>query len=133
MTTRLELPDLMLTRALGKALLPETVTALMNHPDIAADLLPVLHQSPFPTDYVPREIEVLFDDVTAVLWQSGQIKQQFPDVAGDYHPEIVEWLIDGETGYFSIRGMEVVNRINAMPLLDIAVLESLKEVLCKPL
>ena len=132
MTTALQSPDQMLVEMLIETLPPETVAALMAYPDIAAELASVLDQPPFAADYVPRAIEVLFDDVTVLQWQDGQMTHQGPSVAVDYQPELVEWLMDGETAYFSVKGLEVINRLKTMPRLDIETLESLKEDVCKP-
>jgi len=132
MTTTIQSPDLVLPQTL-RAKLPEaTVTALLAYPEIAADLLPVLDQPPLGADYVPREIEVLYDDVTVLHWRDGRIQAQCPDVAIDYTPILVEWVIDGDTAYFSVQGLEVINRITVMPLMDLESLDPLKEEPCKP-
>ena len=130
MTATIQATDQFLSQSLGDKLPPDTVAALLEYPQIAAELVPILNQAPFSAEYVPREIEILFDDVTVLLWKDGQI-QQLPEIATDYQPDLLEWAVDGETAFFSIRGMTVINRIQAMPLLDIDVLESLKEDLCK--
>jgi len=132
MTNTLESPNQMLEQALAQTLPAETVQALMNFPDIAADLVPLLDKSPLPTDYVPREIEVLFDDVTILHWRDGRIQAQAPGVQIDYTPTLVEWVIDGDTAYCSVQGLEVMNRIKTMPLMDLASLDPLKEEPCKP-
>ena len=131
MTTTIESPDLVLAQTLREKLPVETVTALLAYPTIAADLALVLDQPPLGADYVPREIEVLYDDVTVLYWQDGQIQYQYPDVDADYTPTLVEWLIDGDTAYFSVQGLEVMNRIKTMPLMDLENLDLLKEEPCK--
>ena len=131
MTATIQATDQFLSQSLGDKLPPDTVAALLEYPQIAAELVPILNQAPFSAEYVPREIEILFDDVTVLLWKDGQIQQQLPAIATDYQPDLLEWAVDGEIAFFSIRGMTVINRIQAMPLLDIDVLESLKEDLCK--
>lgn len=131
MTIAIQSPDLVLAQTL-RAKLPEaTVNALLVHPDIAADLLPVLEQPPLGADYVPREIEVLYDDVTVLHWRDGRIQAQCADVEIDYTPTLVEWLIDGDTAYFSVQGLEVINRITIMPLMELEGLDPLKEEPCK--
>ena len=131
MTTAIESPDLVLAQTLREKLPVETVTALLAYPTIAADLALVLDQPPLGADYVPREIEVLYDDVTVLYWRDGQIQYQYPDVDADYTPTLVEWLIDGDTAYFSVQGLEVMNRIKTMPLMDLENLDLLKEEPCK--
>ena len=131
MTTAIESPDLVLAQTLREKLPVETVTALLACPTIAADLALVLDQPPLGADYVPREIEVLYDDVTVLYWRDGQIQYQYPDVDADYTPTLVEWLIDGDTAYFSVQGLEVMNRIKTMPLMDLENLDLLKEEPCK--
>lgn len=132
MTIAIQSPDLVLAQTL-RAKLPEaTVNALLAYPDIAADLLPVLEQPPLGADYVPREVEVLYDDVTVLHWRDGRIQAQCADVEIDYMPTLVEWLIDGDTAYFSVQGLEVINRITIMPLMDLESLDPLKEEPCKP-
>jgi hypothetical protein len=131
MTTTIESPDLVLAQTLREKLPVETVTALLAYPTIAADLALVLDQPPLGADYVPRELEVLYDDVTVLYWRDGQIQYQFPDVDADYTPTLVEWLIDGDTAYFSVQGLEVINRIKTMPLMDLENLDLLKEEPCK--
>jgi len=132
MTIAIQSPDLVLAQTL-RAKLPEaTVNALLAYPDIAADLLPVLEQPPLGADYVPREVEVLYDDVTVLHWRDGRIQAQCADVEIDYMPTLVEWLIDGDTAYFLVQGLEVINRITIMPLMDLESLDPLKEEPCKP-
>ncbi|MBW4653795.1 MAG: hypothetical protein KME20_12270 [Kaiparowitsia implicata GSE-PSE-MK54-09C] len=131
MTTTIQSPDLILAQTLQEKLPVDTVTALLAYPDIAADLALVLDQPPLGADYVLREIEVLYDDVTVLHWRDGQIQAQCPDVDIDYTPTLVEWLIDGETAYFSVQGREVINRIKIMPLMDLESLDPLKEEPCK--
>jgi len=123
----------MLIQALGDKLPAETLAALLKHPEIAAELLPVFDQPQLAEDYVPREVSVLFDDVTVVEWQDGQMTYQCPPVAADYQQELVEWLVDGETAYFSVRGREVINRLPAVPQLNLETLKALEENPCKPL
>lgn len=123
----------MLVQALGDKLPAETLAALLEHPEIAAELLPVFDQPRLAEDYVPREISVLFDDVTVVEWQDGQMTYQCPPVAADYQPELVEWLVDGETAYFSVQGREVINRLPAVPQLNLETLKAMEERPCKPL
>jgi len=132
MTIAIQSPDLVLAQTLRGKLPEATVNALLAHPDIAADLLPVLEQPPLGTDYVPREIEVLYDDVTVLHWRDGRIQAQCADVDIEYTPTLVEWLIDGDTAYFSVQGLEVINRIKIMPLMDLESLDPLKEEPCKP-
>lgn len=131
MTTAIESPDLVLAQTLREKLPVETVTALLAYPTIAADLALVLDQPPLSADYAPRELEVLYDDVTVLHWRDGQIQYQYPDVDADYTPTLVEWIIDGDTAYFSVQGLEVINRIKTMPLMDLENLDLLKEEPCK--
>ena len=133
MSTNLQLSESMLVQALGDKLPAEALAALLEHPEIAAELLPVFDQLPFADDYVPRAIAVLFDDVTVLEWQDGQMTYQCPHVAADYQPELVEWLIDGETAYFSVQGREVINRPPAVPQLNLETLQALEEDPRKPL
>ncbi|MFQ4140564.1 hypothetical protein PGN35_030035 [Nodosilinea sp. PGN35] len=132
MTIAIQSPDLVLAQTLRAKLSEATVNALLAHPDIAADLLPVLEQPPLGADYVPREVEVLYDDVTVLHWRDGRIQAQCADVEIDYTPTLVEWLIDGDTAFFSVQGLEVINRIKIMPLMDLESLDPLKEEPCKP-
>jgi hypothetical protein len=133
MTTTIQAPDSVLAQIL-KAKLPDTtVTALLVYPTLAADLVSVLEQPPLGPDYVLRELEVRFDDVTVLLWRDGQIQAQCPDVEMDYAPSLVEWLIDGDTAYLTVHGLEVINRIKTLPLMDLESLEPLKEEPCNPL
>lgn len=132
MTTTIQSPDLMLAQTLRAKLPVDTATALLAYPNVAADLVLVLDQPPLGADYVPREIEVLYDDVTVLHWRDGRIQAQCADVDIDYTPTLVEWLIDGDTAYFSVQGLEVINRIKVMPLMDLESLDPLKEEPCKP-
>lgn len=131
MSTNLQLSESVLVQALGDKLPAEALAALLEHPEIAAELLPVFEQPPFADDYVPRGIAVLFDDVTVVEWQDGQMTYQCPHVAADYQPELVEWLIDGEIAFFSVQGREVINRLPAVPQLNLETLKALEENPCK--
>jgi hypothetical protein len=65
-------------------------------------------------------------------WRDGRIQAQSPDVQIDYTPTLAEWVIDGETAYFSVQGLEVVNRLKTMPLMDLDSLDPLQEESCKP-
>ena len=131
MTTTIQSPDLMLAQTLREKLPVDTVTAMLAYPNIAADLALVLDQPPLGADYVPREIEVLYDDVTVLYWRDGRIQAQGPDVDADYTPTLVEWVIDGDTAYFSVQGLAVINRIKTLPLMDLESLNPLKEEPCK--
>ena len=133
MSTNLQIPEPALAQTLSAKLSAETLAALLEHPEIAAELLPVFEQPPFADDYVPRAIAVLFDDVTVLEWQDGEMTYQCPHVAADYQPELVEWLIDEETAYFSVQGREVINRLPAVPQLNLEALKTLEESSCKPL
>ena len=133
MTSHLQIPEQVLAQALSEKLSAETLAALLEHPEIAAELLPVFEQPPFADDYVPRAIAVLLDDVTVLEWQDGQMTYECSQIAADYQPELVEWLIDGETAYFSVQGQEVINRLPAVPQLNLETLKALEEEPCKPL
>lgn len=133
MSTNLQLSEPMLVQALGDKLPAEALAALLEHPEIAAELLLVFDQLPFADDYVPRAIAVLFDDVTVLEWQDGQMTYQCSQIAADYQPELVEWLIDGEIAYFSVQGREVINRLPAIPQLNLETLKAMEESPCKPL
>ena len=130
MPPTLNLPHQLLAQALGQKFPEPTVTALMAHPEIAAELLPVIQLSPLPVDYVPRDIQVLFDDVTVLHWQDGQ-GQYSLHIATDYQPDLIEWVLDGETAYFSIHGQTVINRLQLLPQLDLDTLNILEDILCK--
>ena len=131
MTTTLQIPEHVLAKTLREKLPAETVAALMEHPAIAADLTSILDEPPFAADYVTREVTVLFDDVTVLQWQDGQMKYPCPNLPADYQPELVEWVVDGETAYFSVQGLEVINRLPAVPQLSLEALKPLEEKLCK--
>ena len=133
MTSHLQIPEQVLAQALSEKLSAETLAALLEHPEIAAELLPVFEQPPFADDYVPRAIAVLLDDVTVLEWQDGQMTYECSQIAADYQPELVEWLIDGETAYFSVQGREVINRLPSVPQLNLETLKALEENPCKPL
>jgi hypothetical protein len=45
----------------------------------------------------------------------------------DYAPSLVEWLIDGDTAYLTVHGLEVINRIKTLPLMDLDHLDPLQE------
>ena len=133
MTSHLQILEQFLAQTLSAKLSAETLAALMEHPEIAAELLPVFDQLPFADDYVPRAIAVLFDDVTVLEWQDGQMIYECSQIAADYQPELVEWLIDGEIAYFSVQGREVINRLPAVPQLNLETLKAMEESPCKPL
>ncbi|NET39179.1 MAG: hypothetical protein F6K19_45620 [Cyanothece sp. SIO1E1] len=114
-------------KALAEFLAPEKLQMVMDYPEMATDLYLILQAPDFSSDYVPTILEVLFDDVTVLVWKNGQVTGQFPDMAADYQPETVEFMLDGETAHLSIRGMEIVNRIQSLPLLNQTALGALDQ------
>jgi hypothetical protein len=89
------------------------VLLLSQEPEIVADLVRDRSLPPLPPGYVPRLVEVLFDDLPYIRWQDGSLIY-VRDCRQDYQPMFVEYRFDGEMAVFQIQGEYVVNRIEGI-------------------
>jgi hypothetical protein len=92
---------------------PAAVLLLSKEPEILADLVKERSLPPLPPGYVPRLVEVLFDDLPYIRWQDGSLTY-VRDCRQDYQPMFVEYRFDGEMAVFQIQGEYVVNRLEGI-------------------
>jgi hypothetical protein len=92
---------------------PTAVLLLSKETEILADLAQERSLPPLPPGYVPRLIEVLFDDLPYIRWQDGSLIY-VRDCRQDYQPMFLEYRFDGEVAVFQVQGEYVVNRIEGM-------------------
>jgi hypothetical protein len=92
------------------------VTLLSKRPEILADLERDRQLPPFPLDYVPEIIEVLFDDLPYFRSEQG-VLIYMRDCSPNYEPQFIEYRFDDETAVFQVGDEYVINRITQdMPL-----------------
>lgn len=87
----------------------QTIAILSEESEIVTDLIRVRHLPPLPPGYVPSIVEMLFDDITYVRSEQGQLVYA-RHCDPDYQPPFVEYRFDGETAIFQVGGEYVVNR-----------------------
>jgi hypothetical protein len=95
---------------------------LSREPEILADLERERSLPPLPPGYVPKVVEVLFDDLPYIRWQDGSLVY-VRDCRPDYQPVFVEYRFDDEIAVFHVGGEYVVNRIEGIA--QVAALEGL--------
>ena len=89
------------------------IKALNDEPTILQSLAADRLLPPLPPGYVPRVIEVLFDDVPYIRTENGVVTR-LRECLEDYHPSFVEYRFDDEIALFQIGGEIVINRIEGI-------------------
>lgn len=109
----MRLPDFTLPNLTDWGLSPQAASALSREPEILKDLVRDRQLAPFPFDYVPTTIEVLFDDIPYIRSLHGELTY-LRDCEQDYQPLFIEYRFDDEIALFQVNGEYVVNRIEAI-------------------
>ena len=103
----------------------KAVALLNDEPTILKSLAADRLLPPLPPGYVPKVIEVLFDDVPYIRTEDGVVTR-LRECRQDYQPSFVEYRFDDEVALFQIGGEIVINRIEG-----IAKVSALQELLKK--
>ena len=97
----------------GWGLSTKAINALNNEPTILQSLAADRKLPPLPPGYVPKVIEVLFDDVPYIRTVDGVITQ-LRECHKDYKPSFIEYRFDDEVALFQISGEIVINRLEGI-------------------
>jgi hypothetical protein len=89
------------------------IQALNNEPTILQSLAADRRLPPLPPGYVPKVIEVLFDDVPYIRTENGVVTR-LRECREDYQPSFVEYRFDDEIALFQIGGEIVINRMDGI-------------------
>lgn len=89
------------------------ILILAKEPEIVVELIRARHLPPLPPGYVPTVVELLFDDISYVRSEKGQVVY-LRYCEPDYQPPFIEYRFDGETAIFQVGGEYVVNRVEGM-------------------
>jgi hypothetical protein len=92
---------------------PAAVLLLSREPEILADLECDRQLPPFPASYVPRVIDILFDDLPYIRSEDGGLVY-VRDCSVSYQPKFVEYRFDDEIAVFHIGDEYVINRLEEM-------------------
>jgi hypothetical protein len=74
------------------------------------------HQPPFPAEFTPTVIDILYDDMLAVRSESGCVTYQAKRIPAQI--TLVEFYFDDQLGLVLIHGNTIIDRISAMADLD---------------
>lgn len=91
----------------------KAIHALNNEPTILQSLAADRLLPPLPPGYVPKVIEVLFDDVPYIRTEEGVVTR-LRECHKDYKPSFVEYRFDDEIALFQISGEIVINRLEGI-------------------
>jgi hypothetical protein len=91
----------------------KAIQALNNEPTILQSLAADRRLPPLPPGYVPKVIEVLFDDVPYIRTEDGVVTR-LRECLPDYQPAFIEYRFDDEIALFQIDGEIVINRIEGI-------------------
>ena len=91
----------------------KAIKALNNEPTILQSLAADRNLPPLPPGYVPKVIEVLFDDVPYIRTVDGVITR-LRECHKDYKPSFIEYRFDDEIALFQISGEIVINRLEGI-------------------
>ena len=91
----------------------KAIHALNNEPTILQSLAADRLLPPLPPGYVPKVIDVLFDDVPYIRTVDGVITR-LRECHKDYKPSFIEYRFDDEIALFQISGGIVINRLEGI-------------------
>ncbi|WP_121969213.1 hypothetical protein [Leptolyngbya sp. BC1307] len=91
----------------------QAIKALNNEPTILQSLAADRLLPPLPPGYVPKVIEVLFDDVPYIRTEDGVVTR-LRECLEDYQPSFIEYRFDDEVALFQIGGEIIINRIEGI-------------------
>lgn len=92
---------------------PKTYKFLVDNSYLIPELLRWYQLEPFPHDFAPQEIEVVYDGITFI--KINEQERYFyqvwdPKVLENYQPEYSEYFFDGEIGVFHCGGEVLIDR-----------------------
>lgn len=91
----------------------KAIHALNDEPTILQSLAADRLLPPLPPGYVPKVIDVLFDDVPYIRTVDGVVTR-LRECHEDYKPSFVEYRFDDEIALFQISGEIVINRLEGI-------------------
>ncbi|MEO1396077.1 MAG: hypothetical protein AAFV90_24530 [Cyanobacteria bacterium J06634_5] len=91
----------------------KAIHALNKEPTILQSLAADRLLPPLPPGYMPKVIEILFDDVPYIRTVDGVITR-LRECHKDYKPSFIEYRFDDEIALFQIDGEIIINRIEGM-------------------
>ncbi|MEO1396240.1 MAG: hypothetical protein AAFV90_25365 [Cyanobacteria bacterium J06634_5] len=91
----------------------KAINALNNEPTILQSLAADRKLPPLPPGYVPKVIEVLFDDVPYIRTVDGVVTR-LRECHQDYQPSFIEYRFDDEIALFQINGEIIINRLEGI-------------------
>ena len=94
-----------------------TCLKLCRIPGSAKSLLFARTQYPFPLGYRPSASETLFDDIIFIFTQHSELSFMRNSPSNN-RASFVEWCIDGECSFIQITDDVVLNRLEAIAMLD---------------
>lgn len=89
----------------------QAISILAKEPEIVTDLEKARAEPPFRADYIPDVIEVLFDDVVHIRMEYGRVVLE-RQCDANYKPPFVEYVLDGQSGFFAVGNEIVVDRMS---------------------
>lgn len=100
----------------------KTLKFLENNSYLIPELLQWYRLEPFSQDFVPKEIEIIYDGITFLkLSPQKTYFYQIQDLEAleNYLPEYSEYFFDGEIGVFHCRGEVLIDRIQNLSEISI--------------
>ena len=91
----------------------KAIKALNNEPTILQSLAAERKLPPLPPGYVPKVIEVLFDDVPYIRTADGVVTR-LRECHKDYKPSFIEYRFDDEIALIQISGEIIINRLEGI-------------------
>ncbi|MEL6491569.1 MAG: hypothetical protein AAFQ95_16555 [Cyanobacteria bacterium J06621_3] len=91
----------------------KAIRALNNEPTILQSLAADRLLPPLPPGYMPKVIDVLFDDVPYIRTVDGVVTR-LRECHKDYKPSFIEYRFDDEIALFQISGEIVINRLEGI-------------------
>ena len=88
---------------------PKAIAVLKKEPEIVEALAEARSLPPFPSDYMPQEYELRFEDATYIMLKRGQ-SPDIQDCSPNYSPAFVEYCFDDQTALFTVDGEIIVDR-----------------------
>lgn len=99
-------------------ILPENARQwLKDEPKIIAYLEESLQKPSFKSDYVPRKMDILYDDILFISYRAGQVPylRAMPE---NFVIPFTEIRFDDEIALFMIRGKILIDRTREMAQID---------------
>lgn len=91
----------------------ETYKILYQDHEIVQSIAEAHSQPPFPRDYQPKRLDILFEDQVYITRIDGQYTH-YKHWQEKTHPKFIEIRFDDECALFTVRGEVLVDRIYLM-------------------